>query len=206
MADNGIRPPKPLEVSSQSPDTGDDWLQAHDWYASAVQMHKTTAEVQVANFMTVIGPEAQSIYRTFSFTEEKKKDVEAVRLKFKEHFTPKTNLAYERYKFNKMRQEGETFTEFLTAARLQAKKCQYGDLTNELLRDRLIVGIANDDVREKLLGDPAIDLEKTIHICKASEQAMQQLKKNHRKGNRQSWTQPLATVLLVPDMPHFSQK
>ncbi|XP_077536748.1 uncharacterized protein LOC144149087 [Haemaphysalis longicornis] len=176
MADNGLRPPKPLEVSSQAPDKWDDWLQSYNWYATAVQIHKKAPEVQVAKLMTVIGPEVQSIYKTFARTEEERKHVEVVKKKFKEYFTPRTNLAYERYRFNKMRQEGESFMEFLTAARLQAKKCKFGDLTDELLRDRLIVGITNDDVREKLLADPAIDLEKTVHMCKGSEQATKQLK------------------------------
>lgn len=83
--------------------------------------------------------------------------------------------------------------EFLTAARLQAKKCKFGDLTDELLRDRLIVGITNDDVREKLLADPAIDLEKTIHMCKASEQATQQLKEITAKDAEAKLLDALAT-------------
>ncbi|KAL1441840.1 hypothetical protein MTO96_008232 [Rhipicephalus appendiculatus] len=92
--------------------------------------------------MTAIGSEAQKIYKTFALSEAESKDVEAVKAKFKEHSTPKINPAYERYKFNKMKQqEGESFTDFLTGARLQANKCQFGNLTDELLQDRIIVGI-----------------------------------------------------------------
>ncbi|KAL1421355.1 hypothetical protein MTO96_023149 [Rhipicephalus appendiculatus] len=162
-ADNGLRPPKPLDVASLSPNEWEDWLQSCNWYATAVQLNKKPPEVQVTNFMTAIGSEAQKIYKTFPLSEAESKDVEAVKAKFKEHFTPNINPAYERYKFNKMKQqEGESFTDFLTEARLQANKCQFGNLTGELLRDRIIVGISNDDVREKLLGDPTIDLEKAI--------------------------------------------
>lgn len=58
-------------------------------------------------------------------------------------FTPRTNLAYERYDFNKIKEEAKSFNEFLTAARLPSKKFQSVALTDELLRDRIIVGIAN---------------------------------------------------------------
>lgn len=150
-----------------------------------MQLNKKAPEVQVANFMIVIGSDARKIYKTFALSEAESKEVEVVKAKFKEHFTPKINPAYERYKFNKMKQqEGESFTDFLTTARLQAKKCQFGNLTDELLRDRITVGISNDDVRKKLLGDPTIDLEKAIHLCRASKQATLQLKEMTAKETK----------------------
>lgn len=44
--------------------------------------------MQVTTFMSVIGTEAQEVYRTFKLTEEKKKDVSAIKAKFTVHFTP----------------------------------------------------------------------------------------------------------------------
>lgn len=70
MADNGPRAPKPLEVLPQAPDKWDDWLQSYNWYATAVQIPNKAPEVQVTNLMTVIGPEAQSIYKMFVLTEK----------------------------------------------------------------------------------------------------------------------------------------
>ncbi|KAM7293520.1 uncharacterized protein ISCGN_026650 [Ixodes scapularis] len=135
--------------------------------------------------MTVIGPDAQNVFRTLPLSEDDKKNLDIVKQRFKEHFHPKVNPTYERYRFNQMKQkEGETFNEFLTAARLQAKKCKFGELTDELLRDRIIVGITNDDVRERLLSDPTVDLQKAVNLCKASEQASQQLKEIVNKETR----------------------
>lgn len=76
-----------------------------------------------------------------------------------------------------MRQgEGENFGEFLTATRLQASRCNYGGLADELLRDRRIVGIKSDDLGEKLFSGTSIDLQEAIDLCKANEQASHQLK------------------------------
>lgn len=176
-SDTGLRPPKPLDASTEASIAWEDWLQAYEWYETAAQLSKKPPEIQVATFMSVIGPDAQKIFKTFTLTEEQLKDVKVIKQNFTAHFTPQINHAYERYKFNQMvQQEGETFTAYVTAARLQANRCNYGPLTEELLRDRIIVGVKNDYVREKLLTDPAITLEKAINLCKANEQAAQQIK------------------------------
>ncbi|XP_042148639.1 uncharacterized protein K02A2.6-like [Ixodes scapularis] len=167
--EGSLKTPRPLDLSSQSPDVWDDWLQSYEWYATAIQLQKKPPEVQVANFMTVIGPDAQNVFRTLPLSEDDKKNLDIVKQRFKEHSHPKVNPTYERYRFNQMKQkEGETFNEFLTAARLQAKKCKFGELTDELLRDRIIVGITND----------------AVNLCKASEQASQQLKEIANKETR----------------------
>lgn len=102
--------------------------------------------------------------------EDDKKNLDFVKQKLKEHLTPKVNHAYERHKFNWMKQsEGETFNEFLVAVRLQAKRCQFGDLTDELPRDCIMVGITNHDIRERLLSVLTVELQKSESPCRASE-------------------------------------
>ena len=44
-----------------------------------------------------------------------------------------------------------------------------GDLQESLVRDRLVYGIRDDQVREKLLGKRQLDLDKCIEILKSSE-------------------------------------
>ncbi|KAH6933578.1 hypothetical protein HPB50_016533 [Hyalomma asiaticum] len=160
--ENGLRPPKSLDTNSSDPTTWEDWLQAYEWYETAVQLETKTPEVQVATFMSVIGTEAQKIFRTFNLTESEKKDVKVIKKRFTEHFTPRINHAYERYKFNKRREKPD----YVTAARLQASRYNYGSLTEELLCDRIIVGVRNDFVREQLLTDPTLDLQKAIYLCR----------------------------------------
>lgn len=100
-----------------------------------------------------------------------------VKLKFKEYFAPRAGHAYEWYTFNHMKQgEGESSGKFLTAATIQAICCNFGGLGDELLTYLIIAGIKSDDLREKLLSDASIDLQKQIDLCKANEQASHQLK------------------------------
>ena len=49
---------------------------------------------------------------------------------------------------------------FITALYNLASKCDYGTLSNELIKDRIVVGIRNQSLSEKMQFDKALRLEK----------------------------------------------
>ena len=58
-----------------------------------------------------------------------------------------------------------------------ADKCAFHAITpDDLLRDRIIFGIADNKVRERLLREPELNLAKTLNICRASEMSQAQVK------------------------------
>lgn len=75
------------------------WLQQWDWYAIATCIEKKKPEVQVATFMTCIGPEAVVVYNTFNLAEDEARSLDTIKRRFTDHFTPKINETYERYMF-----------------------------------------------------------------------------------------------------------
>ncbi len=71
---------------------------------------------------------------------------------------PKRNITYERHLFNTCGQgANETIDAYVTELRLQAKNCEFGALCNELIRDRIVVGIRDDSVRSRLLREPDLN-------------------------------------------------
>ncbi len=64
----------------------------------------------------------------------------------------------------------ETIHAYVTELQLQAKNCEFGSLCNELIRDRIVVGISDDSVMSRLLREPDLDLQKAVDICRAAEQ------------------------------------
>ena len=79
-------------------------------------------------------------------------------------------MIYERYLFNKRVQEpSESVDHYPTDIIKQAGRCQYGRLQDELVRDRLVSGIQNDRIREKLLSKNDLTLTKAIQLLKSSE-------------------------------------
>lgn len=98
--------------------------------------------------------------------------------KFAEYCQPRKNVPFERYRFNRRSQEaGETYDQYKTALRKLAAGCEFNTITpDEILRDRLIFGIRDTKVRERLLREAALTLAKTDEICRAAESMQAQMK------------------------------
>ena len=80
--------------------------------------------------------------------------------------------------FNSCTQEqSEKFDAYLIKLRHLIKTCEYGALEDELLRDRIIKGTSNNNVRARLLSESGHTLDRAIDICRSTEQAEQQLGK-----------------------------
>ena len=97
---------------------------------------------------------------------------------FANYCQPRKNIPFERYRFNKRAQEaGESYDQYKTALRKLAEGCEFDTITpEEILRDRLIFGIHNAKVRERLLRESQLTLKKTDEICRASESTAAQMK------------------------------
>ncbi|UYV63519.1 K02A2.6-like [Cordylochernes scorpioides] len=90
---------------------------------------------------------------------------------------PELNSTIERFKFNQMKQkEDESFNDFLTRIKLQIANCKYAVMSDELLKDRIVLGIINNEIRERLLSEADLNLEKATQICIACENATNQMK------------------------------
>ena len=62
--------------------------------------------------------------------------------KFDGHFKVCKNVIFEWARFNRREQEeGETVEHFIASLYQLSEDCQYGEMRNELIRDRLVVGI-----------------------------------------------------------------
>jgi len=61
------------------------------------------------------------------------------------------------------------FDQFLTRVQRLSKKCEFGELCDSLIKDRLVIGINDDNTRERLLRTDDLDLEKAVQLCKAAE-------------------------------------
>lgn len=101
------------------------------------------------------------MYDTFSFTEEQKDKLVPIIEKFQAYCSPKKNTTYERYIFNSCTQNGRTIDAIVTDLRSKAKTCEFGDLQDSLIRDRIVCGIDDNNTRERLLRNNALTLEKS---------------------------------------------
>ena len=57
-----------------------------------------------------------------------------------------------------------------------ATTCDYGELREGLIRDRIVIGISDATLRVRLLRETYLDLAKATQMCRADEISKQQLK------------------------------
>nr|XP_054768172.1 uncharacterized protein K02A2.6-like [Lytechinus pictus] len=71
--------------------------------------------------------------------------------------------------FTRQQAAGETLEQYITDLKVLASSCNFRDLQDSLLRDRIIGGIKDDAVRARLLRESDLTLDKAIQICRAAE-------------------------------------
>ena len=158
-----LPPPPPLEIYDAN--VSDKWKKFyHAWsrYVIATELNTKAEAVQVPTLLTVIGEEAHEVFATFRWDEDQAKIGEVVD-KFKAYCQQQKNIPFERYRFNLQSQEpGESYDQYRMALCLLPESCEFNSITpDEILRDRLVFGIRDDKVRERLLREMQLTLAKT---------------------------------------------
>ena len=74
-------------------------------------------------------------------------------------------------------EQDESFDQFLNRLRELAATCNFGTLEEEMIRDRIVIGIRDNRTRERLLREPDLKLERAIDTCRTNELATKQRQK-----------------------------
>lgn len=100
--------------------------------------------------------------------EREKKYV--VKAHFETDFLGCTNVIFERARLNKrVQEETELVIDFIEDLNKLAETCQFGALKDELIKDRIVLGIGHIQLSQKLMQDETLTLNKAIKQGRASE-------------------------------------
>ncbi|CAB4005378.1 Hypothetical predicted protein [Paramuricea clavata] len=146
---------------------------------------KETEKVQCAILLHLIGDEALEVYNTFTFGEGEDRDkLSVLKKKFEDYVNCRKNTVFERYKFWECKQqEGETIDQFITELKTRAKSCEFGDQTDSMIRDRILFGVSDIRLKERLLRESSeLTLEKAASLCRAAEESAKQLKELRKQN------------------------
>lgn len=170
-----LPPPKALDTTGDVWRSWKTWRQEFELFATATYLNQQPKEVQAATFLMIIGEDARKTYSTLDFaTDEEKSDVEVLKMKFEAFYKPALNLAYHEFRFGKCDQkDGESFNDWLTDLRVLAKSCEFGQLEERMLRSRIILGIRDKKLQEKLISENA-SFTKTVEMCRSREHGKEQ--------------------------------
>ena len=107
---------------------------------------------------------------------QRKLDFSEIVKKFEKYCTPRKNITFLRHIFFTCRQhEGESFNDFTTKLHKLALDYEVKELRGSLIRD-IVIGILRDKLREKMLLDYKLTLQKPIELGQSFEQTKCQVK------------------------------
>ena len=146
------------------------WIRRFECFRIASGLEESRDDVQVNTLIYAMGDQTDDILRSFALTEDDRKNYAIVRAKFDGHFIQRRNVIFERAKFNRRKQEeGEPVESFITSLYALAEHCGYGNLHGEMIRDRIVVGIRNSKLSEKLQLNAELTLDGAISQVRQTE-------------------------------------
>ena len=173
MASFQISPPEKFDFSR--PEEWPKCFRRFERFRVASNLTEKSEENQVNTLVYSMGDAADDILITLGLTAENKKKYKPVTEKFTDHFVKKRNTIFERAKFNQRVQEsGESVDAFITDLYSLAETCSYGGLREEMIRDRIVVGLQNAKLSEWLQLDSTLTLEKAVNEARQSEAVKRQ--------------------------------
>ena len=99
-------------------------------------------------------------------------DFDTIVEKLTQHFQPVPNQIAQRCKFfSHIRRPHESIAEYVAQLKKLVEHCQFGDKLNEMLRDRLVCGVANVKWQQRLLSEEALTYDRTLKLLLAMEAA-----------------------------------
>ena len=171
-------------ATSQNLTNRESWLQyarrlSHFFAANGV----TVAARKKSAFLSVIGPDSFKLLESLLApnTPEDKSYEELVETLTK-CYSPEPSEVMERYKFfARICQPGESIATFMSELRRLSKTCNFGDLLDSMLQDRLVCGVNDDHIQRQLLQEKDLQLDRATEIALSLEVAAKELQLLHKE-------------------------
>ena len=169
-----LPPPKPMELKGNLSENWNRWKQSWEYWKIATKLNKEEEPVIVASLHHVLGPAVSQIAEKLPGVDKSKN--KSILDALTKYFEPQKNETFERYKFNTAVQGEDNIDAYLNRLRHLVSTCGFNDLTDALIRDRIVIGINDQGLRKRLLREKDLTLDKAVDICRAAEQAQIQMK------------------------------
>jgi len=146
------------------------WIRRFERYRIATGLEKKPHPEQVSTLLYAMGECADDILATFSDIREDTSTYDEVRDKFNTYFGVSRNTIVDRAKFNRrVQQPGESINSFIQDLYKIAENCSYGQIKEELIRDRIVVGVLDESLSDRLQMKTDLKLSEAIQMARQAE-------------------------------------
>ena len=152
--------------------------QTKDWtsYSERLKEYFTANDVEAAAkkqaiLLSVVGASTYQLIRNLVAPQKPtEKGFNDLVTLVQEHYQLNRSVIVQRFKFNShSRLPGESVTAFVAELRRLSEHCGYGKTLDDMLRDRLVCGIADTGLQCHLLAKPDLSFKKALQIAQAQE-------------------------------------
>lgn len=168
-----------LQNPGQPPTTWPLWKQQFENYLLASGSDTFQPERKKALLLHCLGAEGQRIFYSLNTGAVTSSDsrpagnaYQTALAAIEAYFVPRINVVAERYRFRRRRQRvDETVAQYVTALEELVKHCAFGNLKDEMVRDQVVEACVNPRIRERLLLEPDLTLQKVLDCSRCIEDA-----------------------------------
>ena len=183
MAQLHLSPPEPFNF--KNPEEWLKWKRRFEQFCIASGLEQEDEKREVSTLLYCLGEESQAILDSTGVpSEEAMTSYDGIIETFESFFKVRKNVIFERARFNRCNQApGETSEQYIMELYKLAKDCECGAMKEEMIRDRLVVGIRDTVLSEQLQLDPKLTLEsakKAVHQREALKEQQQTLNKDEQ--------------------------
>lgn len=136
-----------------------------------LQANKISGEqeaVKVAHLKSAIDLECDELIESLNLENV---TVDKILKALTEHYEPKKNVTMAQYLFFKAEQGIQDFMSYYATLIKLAKDCEFGDVEKSIMKTRIIIGIKDEELQQRLLRNTTSSLEEIVQFCKNSEEA-----------------------------------
>lgn len=170
-----LRKPDILKMEGNLSENWRRWKRTYDCYFDAAELSEKTDKIKINTFFNLIGPDAVDTFDSFNLPAIQSAVYQNVVKAFDDFCKPKQNTVYERFVFNERKQkEGEPFDTFHMDIKRLIRTCHYGDQENDMLRDRIVIGVYDKNLQKKLLETANLTYDVAVEKCRTAEVTKEQ--------------------------------
>ena len=153
-----------------------------DWesYVERLELYFTANDVSDAGkvraiFLSTCGAATYRLIKSSSVLAPKKPtevDFKDIVAQMSAHYHPTPAPTVQRFRFNsRSRKPGESIATFVSELKKLSEYCEFGESLDEMIRDRLVCGIADERWQRRMLSEPKLDFKKAFELAQAMEAA-----------------------------------
>ena len=201
-----FEPPSSLSFEGNLSENWTKWRQELELYLCATEKDGKADKIKTSILLTCIGKQGREVYNTFQYdTEGDNMKFDVVLEKFQDYCSPRKNITFMRHKFFTCRQkEGQSFDEFVTELKKRSADCEFSQLRDSLIRDIVICGIIDNRLRERLLREPDLSLEKTLQLGHAAEETKRHIKELQKQNETKAFVDGVKKKHSAKSKPKFT--